>query len=85
MLQFAFKWARWCNGLARLQQGYAIFKDLGSSPTYDQCSFFTCNKVSPLNNQIPMLTLCAMCPNYLAQGYQRLHVKQANKKFNWNI
>ena len=26
-----------------------------------------------------------MCPNYLAQGYQGLHVKQAKQKKNVNI
>ena len=30
------------------------------------------NKVTPLNNQI-----CAIRRNYLARGYQGLHVKQA--------
>ena len=33
--------------------------------------FFTCNKVSSLNNRIPNPKVCAMCPNKLAQSYQR--------------
>ena len=27
----------------------------------------------------PTANICAMCPKYLARGYQGLHVKQANK------
>ena len=27
-----------------------------------------------------MLTFCAMCPNYLARGYQGLNIKQAKKE-----
>ena len=71
--------SRWRSGLALFQQGHAICEDLGSSPTYDQWVFFTCNKVSLLNDQILTLKSCAMRPIYLARAYQGLHVKQAKK------
>ena len=37
--------------------------------------FFTCSKVSLLNNQTPNTKICAMCPNRLAQTYQRALAK----------
>ena len=48
--------------------GYAICKDLGSIPTYDQWSFLS------------VRLLHSMCLHYLARGYQGLHVKQTKKK-----
>ena len=42
--------------------GHAICKDLSLSPTYNQWSFFTCNKVSPLNNPTPKLTSVLCTP-----------------------
>ena len=41
---------------------------------------FAWNKVSPLQSNLNA-NRCAMCPNYLARGYQGLHVKQENKKY----
>ena len=53
------------------RNGHVIYKNLGLSPTYDQWSFFACNKFCSLNNVIPMLrSVATVCFNKLAQNYQ---------------
>ena len=61
--------------------GYTICKDLGSSPTYVQRSFSSVTRF--LHSTIESQRV--MCPKYLARGYQRLHVKQANKQTKKNM
>ena len=56
--------------------GYAICKDLGSSPTYDQCSFspvtrFLHSTIEPHLRHVPQLT------SSMLSG---VHVKQATRK-----
>ena len=53
--------ARWCNGLACLQQWPCYRQRPGFESHLRPVEFFACNKVSPLNNRIPALTsvLCA--------------------------
>ena len=38
------------------------------------------NGLARLQQLNPDANICAMWPNYLARGYQGLHVKQANKQ-----
>ena len=46
------------------RNGHAICKDLGQGFSTQQSN--------------PNAKICAMCPDYLARGYQRLHVKPTN-------
>ena len=48
--------ARWRNGLARLQQWSCNLQEPGFESHLWQVEFFSCNKVSSLNNWIPTLT-----------------------------
>ena len=63
--------SRWCNGLARLRQWPCYLQGPGLESHLWPVEFFTCNKVSPLNNRTSMLTYVSCVPNYLAQSYQR--------------
>ena len=73
---FLKSYSRGRIGLVRLQQWLCYLQGPGFEFRLRPVEFFACNKVSPLNNRIP---ICVMCPNYLARGYQVLLVKQANK------
>ena len=48
--------------------------------TYDQWSFSPVTIGFSTQQSNPDANICAMCSNYLARGYQGLHVKQTNKK-----
>ena len=66
----------WCNGLACLQQWSCYLQGPEFRSHLRPVEFFTCNKVSLRKQSNPNSNICAMCPNYLAQGYrglQKLH------------
>ena len=74
---------RWCNGLARLQQWLCYLQGPGFESHLRPVEFFSCNKVSPLNNRIPTPTSVPCAP--IIRGHKGLHKKQPNKKKDYQI
>ena len=62
-LQAPKTWARWRNGLARLQYNPCYLQGPGFESHLWPVEFFICNKISPLNNRTPNANICSMCPN----------------------
>ena len=64
---------------------YAICKNLGLSPAYDQQSFLLVARFLRSNNQIPTLTSVPCAPIMQPEAIRGLHVKQANKKRSYIV
>ena len=72
--------ARWRNGLARLQQWLCYLQGPGFESHLRPVKFFAGNYGFFTQQSNSNANIFAMRPNYLARGYQGLHViKQANK------
>ena len=59
--------SRWRNGLARLHQWSRYLQGPGFESHLQPVDFFTCNKVSRLNNRAPNANICATCLNNLLE------------------